>query len=644
MHLPRRVAVLCLLGAFALASCGVNTHPPLTSFPTPDLTPPAGLSGPALDAWRITHLPRPANNRADVAQRLFGATPTNKSSNAPSLNRHVGDRDTFWIPTQNGGQTQITAQIVYITPHAYAYVMNGVTLDLKSLRSSVDLFENALTFIDRRFFGNEPSPGVDNDVHITLLNVAGLPDGTAGLFSPDDEYPLGTVPMGNGREMIYLNVGQEQLQPATDAYNEALANAFAQMIDWYHRPNDPAWMREGLGMLAQHINGLSTDDNDSIYLAHTDTSLTNWERGNAALAHEGAGYLFLDYFAEHYGGFSILHDLLADPAPVPQNFDDVLKLHGYREHFTDVIDQWIMTNALIYEPFNTDPIYTYHTVSKIQALPQQKISALPYNYIGTIHQYAAQYIDLRASPAVNGKVTITFDGVPTVPLLNIAPSGRSFWWSNNDDNQDTTLTRSFDLSHLTDKTATLTFQVWYNLTPDEDFGAIEVSTDNGKTWHPQPINGLNNNEARQDHLFTNTNGSGWANASVDLSPFVGHSILVRFEMVTGMDSTSQGIALANISVPEIGLIDIAQTDSGWNSQGWLSVANTLPEQYSVQIALFNKDGIFYHVSDIPIDTNGHGEFTISNLGGDVSRGLLSVSALAPATAQDASYTLTVRAG
>ncbi len=62
------------------------------------------------------------------------------------------------------------------------------------------------------------------------------------------------------------------------------------------------------------------------------------------IAHYGASYLFLDYFATHYGGYGILKELLQDPAAPPENFDHVLAKHGYSDTFIDVLHKWYIAN------------------------------------------------------------------------------------------------------------------------------------------------------------------------------------------------------------------------------------------------------------------------------------------------------------
>ncbi len=111
---------------------------------------------------------------------------------------------------------------------------------------------------------------------------------------------------------------------------------------------------------------------------------------------------------------------------------------------------------------------------------QHMLSGYPISENDTVHQYAAQYYQLAAftSWCAHNRP----ERRPTVRIIKNAPFGTTNeWWSNSYSNMDSTLTRSFDLSHVTGKQATLQFAVWYNLEQDDDYAYVEVSTD-GRNW------------------------------------------------------------------------------------------------------------------------------------------------------------------
>ena len=99
----------------------------------------------------------------------------------------------------------------------------------------------------------------------------------------------------------------------------------------------------------------------------------------------------------------------------------------------------------------------------------------------SVHQFGSDYIQLQG----NSSVTLTFTGTQQVKLLGTDPyDGQTVMWSNRGDDMDTRLTRAFDLSGL--ETATLDYQIWYDIEEDWDYAYLEVSDDDGLTWDILP--------------------------------------------------------------------------------------------------------------------------------------------------------------
>ncbi len=173
-----------------------------------------------------------------------------------------------------------------------------------------------------------------------------------------------------------------------------------------------------------------------------------------------------------------------------------------------------------------------------------------------MHQFAADYIEVKL-PA--GEATFTFDGADTVPLLANEPhSGRGQWWSARGDSIDTTLTRELDLTGLA--SATLRFWTWFDIERWFDYGYVEVSTDGGATWKALPGRHTTDDDPLRQAYgpgYTGKSGGGeepeWVEESIDLTPFAGGRVLLRFEYVTDGGVNTPGWAIDDISVPELGL-------------------------------------------------------------------------------------------
>lgn len=641
------VLLVCLLTACS------TTSRPHSSFSEVNATPPPGLSALDLQAWRILHTPRPARDLVQLVSEMRQITAPRVTRTTP-LNEKLNADDTFWIQTDQNTYRHITAKLVYITAHVYDYVEDGTPEDLSALRASADLFESSIYVTNQRVFGKEWQPGVDDDLHITILNAPDLAPSLSSAYASADEYSDQILPYSNQREMVYMHTGDGYLTPNTDGYNEALTRSFQHMIHWHLRPSDPAWLDNGMTMLAQHINGFDAAQVDQAFLAAPNTQLTTWcADPTCNPLNYGAALLFLDYFAEQYGGYSVIKQLLSDPAQAPLNFNDVLAANGYHDRFDDVFTKWVMANALNDEPQSSNGAYAYKTITNEHAQPQHSIAALPYSDQGTVHQYAAQYYDAKVAAGPDQTLHVMFTGKTTVPLLTAStPTGEpSFWWSNRGANMDATLTRSFDLTKLAGQSVQLTAALWYDLQPGRDYGYITVSTDAGKTWSPQPFSGTHTDNPSGLNLGNGVTGmsgvgdpTAWQTIAVDLTKFTGKRILVRFETVTDYGQDGQGMALANIRVPQLSDQAIPVSDSGWQAQGWLNITNTLPEHFIVQAAVFASDGSLQAVLPVPIDATGKGQLDIPHSGTKVSRVLFAVSAVAPVTTRDASYMLDLTAG
>jgi len=76
----------------------------------------------------------------------------------------------------------------------------------------------------------------------------------------------------------------------------------------------------------------------------------------------------------------------------------------------------------------------------------------------------------------------------------------------------------------------------------------------------------------------------WLPQEVDLSPYAGQKILVRFEYISLPDQENPGIALDNIAIPELNILDDAEgSDSPWTLRGWQHVDNNVKQQFLVQM-------------------------------------------------------------
>lgn len=638
------------------ATCPAWTAPEASvTVPPPDNASAQAIA--AYNAKRVLETPRPIRNFYSIAQRLVthGGDIPCRVRTSPR-NEKVGDERTFWVvnPDQSGGYHQIRARLTAVTPHLYMYVEDGALVDEAAITASARVFETKTYPNDRKYFGSQWFPGPDDDSHITVLNARYLGQYLGGYFSSEDEFPRAVSPYSNERQMIYINLASSIGQPGTSSYNSTIAHEFQHMIHWFWHPGDDSWQNEGMSVVAQHVNNYSVEGMDDALLAEPNTMLGGWTGdGQTDFIRYGAGYLFLDYLAQHYGGYNILRGLLTTTQQDPLNVDAVLAASGSQDHFNDVFGKYVLAN-LLNDPTIANGIYAYPDISGKRATIQHHASTYPYAdgsavKPASVEQYAAQYYEFK--PGANaGTLTIHFAGQPTIGIVPNTPyqGAAAEWWSNSGNEMDSTLTRAFDLSTLASKPVTLNFAAWYHLEQDYDYAYVTVSDDGGTNWTTLPTTTsttTNPNGGNYGNGMTGISGGGetprWINESVDLSKWAGKKILLRFESISDDAVHFPGMTIDALSIPQLGFADNVATDNGWKADGWIRSNNVLPEQYQVQAVVYAAGQATPTIVPVAVDAaTGVGQATLANFGGSVTRVLLAVSALAPATQTPAHYALT----
>lgn len=587
----------------------------------------------------------PMRDLRDLALRLkpnVGEIPNVVNAKPPSYK--VGDVISFWTENSDS-QTHhhISATLQYMTPHVYMWVEKGVTLDQKALVASADRFETKTYPTDREFFGSEWSPGVDNDVHLSILHARDLGENIAGYYSSSDEFSRLVNPYSNEKEMFYISADSGGPQPNTSFYDGVLAHEFQHMIHWNNDRTEESWVNEGMSELAAHLNGFDVGGADVAYAHKPDTQLDTWNDpslGNAE--HYGASYLFMDYFLGRFGE-TMTKAVVADKQHGINGFNDALAKAGRAERFNDIYADWLVANYLNRADAQPKGRFGYTDIKPPAPAIAQNYSQLPASGKADVSQYGADYIQLRNVPA--GNLTIKFDGQATVGLVDATLPGKYAWWSNRGDDSDATLTREVDLSKVS--SATLTFSAWWNIEDGWDYTYVEASTDGGKHW--QVLRGRQSNDHdKSGNAFgpgwTGISGGGkapqWMDERVDLSPFAGKKILLRFEYITDDAVNGPGFLIDDIKIPEINFSDNGENgQNGWQPAGWVLTDNTLSEHWLVQLVSSSVTGV--QVQRIDVGPDGHGQVTVKNA--NAGNQMLIVSVEAPVTTERASYSYSISA-
>jgi len=580
----------------------------------------------------------PVRDLHDLAIRLRGLPPNTPRTINPegAPDYPVGTRRLFHVSNvDTDEQFDIHAILEYKTEHIYMWVEENVRFDRGELEDAADLFEEHTYPTDRAFFGSEWTPGVDNDLHVSILHARNLGDSVAGYYSSADEFVSAVREDSNEMEMFYINI--ENVTVNNDFYNGVLAHEFQHMIHWHNDRNEETWLNEGFSELAMYLNGFDIGGSDWVFAMTPDTQLNSWPEGpGAAGANYGAGYLFTSYFLDRFGP-EATQSLVAHPENSLASVEAVLEELGAGLTYEDLFADWTVAN-LLDDPDLTNGRYGYEEIDP----PSPDIgtsyrkSDYPISESSTVHQHGTDYIELRSG----GPLVFHFTGSTQIGLVNTtAHSGRYLWWSNRGDDSDIMLTRAFDLSDVS--AATLEFWTWYDIEEDWDYAYVEISTDGGGAWEilttpsGTPTNPNGNSFG---WAYTGRSGGGgtaeWIQERVDLSPYTGQEVLVRFEYITDDAVNRPGFILDDVAIPEIGHFSDFEADGdGWEQAGFIRHANVLPQRWLVQLILFGPETA---VQQLELDKDQTGEWAIP-LDRRTDRAVITISGLAPVTTEMGSY-------
>jgi hypothetical protein len=665
----RRLSLL--LAACALAACAL----PLTSQPTAEPTIPTAAplgdttrepaptraAAAPTAAARPTTAPRastpsPAAEDVDDPARIAAAVPAERDQvtlaeafkhidDIPTVVRttpldvKVGDIEKFWVSNvRDNTNYTVTAELRYIGPVVLMYVDTSAEVEQADIEKSAKQFEEQIYPRDRELFGQELSPGIDGDPRLTILNTP--VQGAGGYFSSADGVVKAVNRFSNEREMFVIGIDSYPL--GSDAYASTLAHEFQHMIEWNVARRSPSWFNEGMSTLAQDLNGYVEQGTASAYLAQPDVQLNTWSSDASQTGeHYGTSQLFLRYFQEQYGGEQGLAELIKDDAGnnVEAFVPIAARKHPDIKSFADLYADWAVAN-IVDDTSVGDGRYAY----KLLPNPAATTEVQPDEETTTVHQFGADYLGV-----LEGPLAIDFDGAETVGLTGAQPKdGRYMWWSNRGDDSIETLTREFDLSAV--QKATLQFSTWYEIEKDWDYGFVTVSTDDGKNWTTLKGTTTTDRDPQGQNFgngLTGVSGSPkvetdkgtrgkWIEERMDLAPFAGKKILLRFWVVNDAGYNAEGLLLDNIRIPELNYSDSAEDgDGGWQAQGFVRTTGVLAQDWALRFIHANNGQIA--IDPVPVDAQGRAKIAVA----DGERALLAVIGTTKFTTEPATYSYTV---
>ncbi len=560
----------------------------------------------------------------------------------------VGDVEPFWLTDIVARRNfEIEAELRYAGPHVLMYVDTAVAVNQQDLVQAAQTFEQEIYPRTRELFGSEWQPGVDGDPRITILNGRNVGGGVIGYFSAADAVPRSINRFSNEREMFYMNI--EWLDPADPTYLDTLAHEFQHMIHQNEQRKSATWFNEGLATLSQDLNGFISQGFTALYISDPDVQLNAWgNQPGTSGGHYGAAHLFMRYIYTQYAEPEDIRELLrANAGNNLAAFSELaVQSRSDVDSFTRLYGDWAVAN-LLNDPAVADGRYSYPALPELSnALPSTVVPQVigPGETSGRVHQFGSDYLELPPGP-----LSLEFSGDAVVGVAAERPQGNYAWWSNRSDNSVATLSRSVDLRGL--ERATLEFDTWFEIENDYDYAFVTVSTDGGRTWETLP--GLHTTDAdpqgvNYGHGISGISGSPgvelgdgprgqWVSERMDLTPYAGRQIELRFWQITDEGFNAPGILIDNIRIPELDFADDVENGANnWQAEGFVRFDTVLPQRWSLRLVITDAAGQV-RVATLQVDDQGQARASLA----DGERGVLVISGATPYTTEQANYRVIV---
>ena len=640
---------------------------------TPTTTPPLIPSAVEVEVAILVSTPAaaslqvPANAEDEVARILSDTHPPERDDLrlARAFRGLIGDDEKKVAPIEPspivGGQEifsimnvvdntvgEIQSELLVVSDHAYFWFDIGPGSSIpdqdqlqRVAETFDDIYENVV-----EHFGSEHNPGIDGDPRLHVVNASpmalcGVTEETAdqcylaGLVQPADLLPSSVDPRSNEREMFVMNAHRF----GSDFYLGVLAHEFRHMIEDNFDRADIDWEKEGSATLSAQLAGFPSGGTErgNMFLENPDQQLNSWRTKDNTAPYYGQGYVLNRYIFDKLGEDLYLQ-FATNPLPGLHAIDSVADANDLNFDGESLWLDWLVA-LIVHDDPRAPENYRFESQG-LHTAAFTSITGIPAVYTESVRQYAADYYELPV-----GADRLTFSGSTEVHLLGTTPiSGERFWFAQRGNNSNPRLTLEADLTHV--DRATLRYHVYADIEYGYDFAYVSVSIDGGQTWVPlvgEYMQGLDPADNPAGSAFTNHFYTGrtrqWVEEKIDLSPYAGQKILLRFEYVTDPILTYGGLAIDDIAIPEIGFIDeVESDDSSWLAEGFVRATALLPQNWHLQLITFDEEGL--NVQELVTNQDGELSFPLEPLD-STRQPILIVAASAPTTLEPAEYELKI---
>ncbi|TWT27585.1 immune inhibitor A domain-containing protein [Planomicrobium sp. CPCC 101110] len=338
-----------------------------------------------------------------------------------------------------------------------------------------------------------------------------------------------------------------------------------------HADNDGAeetWLNEGMSTFSEFLGGYGHGEGSiNFYLDHPENSLVNWDEhgtaktGPETIADYGQVYLFTLYMYDKFGQEFIRELAVDGNSQGMASVDQVLKKYGSDKTFTEIYQDFM--TALTLDNSNVDSDYNFDSIN-LRELPVGTDGSVRGK---TIDFEKAKTFEKEGVPAWGGDFKefnfgkdvrgLKFDGADFLPLqwktvANPLDLAEQVLHANNGDEADQALIFG---ATVPAGNAVLTFDHYYDIEKNWDYGVVQVSADNGETWTSLANGNTSTEVVDEGHPTIKENVPGftghklaWSTETFDLSAYAGQEVLVSFRNLTDWGYNDTGWFIKNIQL------------------------------------------------------------------------------------------------
>ena len=287
----------------------------------------------------------------------------------------LNEQQTFFVESSYdiSNREKVAAVLKKIGTHGYFYVDKNYWNEKTPAEQNVlkNYLDNLSAEFDhtiypklREIFGEEWSPGIDNDLKITIFFVQ-MSDEVKGAFRIGDECPktISECQNSNEREMIYLNIDFLN-SPLMKSF---LAHEFQHLINCNQKNrirkiNEDIWLNEARSEYAptvcgydENYKGSNLQIRVSSFMFKPSDPLCEWQ---GDVYDYGPVNLFIHYLVDHYGE-EILKETTQSEKVGIASINGALEKLGYDEKFEDIFTNWTIANLLNDSSIDSSKKYGY---------------------------------------------------------------------------------------------------------------------------------------------------------------------------------------------------------------------------------------------------------------------------------------------